>query len=366
MIEICDWEVKKEMDADAIKLVRKAQEKDEKAFNELYRLYYKKAYFIALRMTNCDADAQDAVQDSFIQIRKSLPSLKDANLFEFWMHKIVLSKCKRIFRKNHYTSTDIDAVSPHEIPCEERSYMLPTKQQQFHTDSEILMSLIDALSPAHKEVLLLTYFEQYKYREVAKTLGITESNVKGRIYHAKRSLKKSIIAYENRNDCKLDFKAGTLGAAIGSAFLSAYGVGAASTFTKGIMFHKITSFFSSHAFPCTLATTLCVTGVVGGYTWYEQHKTTTDPPIQQINKITNEKFHPFMYHEKTISKSQQAYYTLLLWANTKAQILHKSKDEVQDVYVLYNALKQAEGPYWNQLKQTGWVDLYETALASTK
>ena len=87
-------------------LIRKVQAKDEEAFNLLYHRYVKLVYYIAYRICKNDADSQDIVQDTFLQVKRMIHNLKNPSLFKFWLNQIAISKCKNLFRKNHYINVD--------------------------------------------------------------------------------------------------------------------------------------------------------------------------------------------------------------------------------------------------------------------
>lgn len=347
------------MEKEIIKLIQKAKDHDDTAFQALYEHFYHRAYYIALRMTNNDADAQDAVQESFIQIQKSLPELKDPEKFGAWLHQIVLSKCKRIFRKNHYLSADPVQMEKYPNQIEKRVYMLPDKEHKQKVDKEILLSLIDKLPLIQKEVLLLAYFEQYKYKEIAQILNITENTVKSRILAAKKSLRRSIEAYEGRTQSKINFR--SMDALLTATFLTGFGVDAVTTTTSVAFGTKLFEFLKLHTLETTIAGVVCVSGgiaVVEGYTTYIATKA---PPLQAIKTELYE-FSPATYQSKTITTSEEAYFILVLWANTKDQIKYKTVQECLMVKEIYDSLKSSSSPYYQHLISDGWANAYEEMI----
>lgn len=347
---------------------------DEEAFQELYEQYYQKAYYIALRMTNNHADAQDAVQETFMQIQKSIHELKEPEKFGAWLNTIVLSKCKRIFRKNHYMSADPSQMEKYPNQIEQRDYMLPEKGHKKRVDQEILLTMIDQLPVIQKEVVLLAYFEQYKYREIAEILGITENTVKSRVLAAKKSLRKEIEAYEKQTDHKLTFR--SLDFAITSSLFAGYGIEAftgIAFLSQG--FRHLLQFVKLHALETAVAGVVCISSgvaIVDGYHNYiESKKQTSDTPLQatiletQVNKTELHAFPPAEYETRIVTTSEEAYFILVLWGNTEEQIKGKTKEECQSVQELYNSLKQSNSPYYQRLISKGWTTLYENQLNFT-
>ena len=99
------------MQASEIELVKRLQSGDESAFDELYHTYYARAIAIANRLTNNQADAQDVVQEAFLQVHKSIQSLQDPQFFYSWLNRIIHSKCVNLFYRNR----NENAVDPAKI-----------------------------------------------------------------------------------------------------------------------------------------------------------------------------------------------------------------------------------------------------------
>ena len=58
-------------------IIELCQMGDEEAFEELYKRFYKSTYYLAMQIANCDADAIDATQETFIEIHKSIKNLRE-------------------------------------------------------------------------------------------------------------------------------------------------------------------------------------------------------------------------------------------------------------------------------------------------
>ena len=139
-------------------LIRKAQNQDEEAFNELYRRYYKLVRYIAFGLTKSNADTDEIVQEVFLQVQRSIKDLKDANLFKAWLSRITYSKAKMLFRKNrdcYMEDKYLDILHGKE---EVREEYLPHKQNRHHSDMDVLYQCMQRLKPAYREVLILYYF----------------------------------------------------------------------------------------------------------------------------------------------------------------------------------------------------------------
>lgn len=174
--------------------IEKAIQQDQAALNELYQTYYPCAMKKALSLTHNYADAQDIVQDTFLQLHMSLSKLKDPSSFKSWFYKIIHSKCINLFYRNRkLCSTD---PSHMEILCdyeETRVYMLPRQAMILQYEKEQVYRSIQALKPLEQEVMLLTYLCDLKLEEAAQILKIPLGTVKTRRHKAKQHMKHYMI-----------------------------------------------------------------------------------------------------------------------------------------------------------------------------
>ncbi|WGX77520.1 sigma-70 family RNA polymerase sigma factor (plasmid) [Paraclostridium bifermentans] len=179
------------------KLVSKCKNGDSQAFSDLYSLTYQKVYFLSLSILKDKSMAEDATQEVFLIVLKSLDKLESPKLFIAWINKITynycikeLSKVKKfgnvhsdyVFPTLHDNSKDVDPIE---------SYILKESNCE-------LMNLINKLSSIHSTILILKYFDELKISEIAYVLSISEGTVKSRLSNAKKNLYK--LYSEERTD----------------------------------------------------------------------------------------------------------------------------------------------------------------------
>ena len=104
-------------------IIELCQMGDEEAFEELYKRFYKSTYYLAMQIANCDADAIDATQETFIEIHKSIKNLREIKVFRLWVKRIVVSKLNKIFAKNKDSLYDDDDII-WKRQAETRNYMI--------------------------------------------------------------------------------------------------------------------------------------------------------------------------------------------------------------------------------------------------
>lgn len=359
--------VKKEknMEITSTEVVKRAQLGDEQAFQKLYDLYYKKAYYYALKISNyCEADAEDIVQDTFFEIHRSIAKLRSPEYFNTWLIRIVISKSSRKFRANKDTFLDPEKLSLVENYQEKRTYMVPDAKVSDETDKEIMLSLLAQLKPKQREVLMLQYFEQMSFQEIADVLDIPVGTAKTRAMYARNELLNLVKDMENREQRKLGFHESTFGALLVSAFANEYSKLSipSKVFLPIIKPRK----FHHNKINPAVATAIAITtvcGSVGLYAAYQKsHAPSSDthvPAFVSNEQKENKQFHPVVYQEIMVTNCRDAYYTLKEWACNEEKVKKKTTEEKNTVKEIYEELKAYEGVYWNKLQKENWVSAFE-------
>jgi RNA polymerase sigma-70 factor (ECF subfamily) len=163
-------------------LVLRSQLGDEAAFQELLALYSPRLLAFARKMMSGSADlVEDLAQEIWVAIFRGLPTLLDVTKFRPWAFRIARDRIYREFRRRK-----LPFIAMQEMDVEgfaEISDPEPT------VEPEELQHCLAALSPEHREVLVLRFFEEMDYEEIARVTGSTLGTVRSRIHYAKRALR---------------------------------------------------------------------------------------------------------------------------------------------------------------------------------
>jgi len=178
--------------ADERELIKKAQSGDVDAFEEIVKLYEKRVYSLALRMTQNPQDAFDASQEVFIKIYNFLPSFKWESSFYTWVYRITVNKCidinRKLKRQRTFSIDAQDEDSPaFDIPDEVHS---PESRYGKKEAMEAVMKALDKLSDEHKAVIILRDIKGLSYLEIADVVDCSEGTVKSRISRAREKLRE--------------------------------------------------------------------------------------------------------------------------------------------------------------------------------
>lgn len=355
------------MTSEEISLIKKVMEKDEQAFKEMFNLYYGKAYAIALRIMNNDADAQDAAQETMLEVYRSIHKLNEPSYFYAWMIRIVISKCNRMYRKKSAMAMDPEKLSKITAFEEKRTYMLPEHASENASEKDILIGLIYSLKKEMAIVLDMMYIRQMKLQEIAESLDIPINTVKTRAVRGRKLLKTEIKKFERLEGRKLSFH-------IHTPFI--FTLLTYFSYAKKTVKHT-GEFMKANAIQCVCAASFSALAISGAVfvnddlnrtqsqdaaTATQEDKTTKQTESSANPAATYNSFAAVYYEEDLIETSLDAYYTCLNWALTEKDMKEKTQAEIDAIKPIYEALKNKHDEYWHQLENRDWVKAFEALL----
>lgn len=165
------------------KLIKSCKKNDIKAQSKLYELYKDNLYILSLKYCRNKEEAQDNLQDSFLEIFKNIKKFNNKGSFEGWMKRITINKAIDKYKKE----TAINIVIKEEI--------LPDTHidtDELNISLHFILSLIQELPSRYRLVFNLYELDNYSHKEIAKLLSITESTSKSNLHRAKLILKEKL------------------------------------------------------------------------------------------------------------------------------------------------------------------------------
>lgn len=348
------------MSTEELAMITEAIAGSESAFDDLYRHYERLVYYIAYKNTKNDADAKDVVQETFLEVKRTIHTLQNPQAFKYWLNRITLSKCKNLFRKNHYINVDCEQPSIENNNIESRTYLIPHANSRKDSDCTVINQFISELPKGQREVLVMFYLEELHLEEISQRLDIPLGTVKSRLSYARDTLKDKVKKYEAREGIKLNFH--SLGEGITAALL----LEAAQTHIPAVLpiiptessTTGVSSFFSS-----TVAVKLTTAGIIlfstltaGSYA-YDYYQQTTASNQEDVS--VTEAFPTFQVFNKQISTSESAYFNLKLWLCCEEEINALTKAEFLELQPIYEELKKLNNNYYQSLQAQGLTVAFE-------
>jgi RNA polymerase sigma factor (sigma-70 family) len=158
---------------------------DRHSQNLLYNQYAGKMLGVCLRYAKNKQEAEEIVQEGFVQTFKSLKSFRQEGSLEGWIRKIMVHCAIQYYRskpKMHLV-VNLEPVNTEDLAAESIISQLSKKE---------LLNMVQALPPACRMVFNLHVFEGMKHREIADLLDISEGTSKSNLYDAKIILQRAV------------------------------------------------------------------------------------------------------------------------------------------------------------------------------
>jgi RNA polymerase sigma-70 factor (ECF subfamily) len=133
-----------------------------------------------------EAEAQDFVQETLLQALKSAHRFRGESAIYTWLHGILRNLCLRHLRKQKRLVFDEKLV------FEETVLHRPGHGIDEDLCAAQLAGVLQKLSPEHREIIVLRYYESLKIREIAIQTGLSPGTVKSRLHYAIRALEQLI------------------------------------------------------------------------------------------------------------------------------------------------------------------------------
>jgi len=170
-------------------LVEACKAGNRKAFNELYNSYAKAMYNVCYRMMNNALEAQDMLQESFMDAFRKLDSFRYESTFGAWLKKIVVNKCINALEKRQILWSD-EEIS--EIDLAEIDENIDEEKLQLSVEKvKIAMS---HLPEGARIIFSLYLLEGYDHSEISEILKISESTSKTQFMRARLMVKEILLS----------------------------------------------------------------------------------------------------------------------------------------------------------------------------
>ena len=180
-------------------LIRRAQQGDNGAFEELLLLHQKKVYNLCLRMSANPDDALDLSQEAFLRAWRSLGQYQFEANFSTWLFRLTSNICIDFLRRKKRRQ-ETSLTESYDDSDEGAELSVPDaqpgpEQQAITNETKIeLARAMEQLSPEHREILQLRVIEDLQYEQIADILGVRVGTVKSRLARARLALRKILKA----------------------------------------------------------------------------------------------------------------------------------------------------------------------------
>jgi len=171
-------------------------------FHDLVKRYEQKLYNFSLRMCRDHSDAEDMIQETFLNVFKYLKNFRYETKFKNWLYKVAASTCIKKRRKSKFApdkELSLDEFLPGnetEVPDHVPEWaLMPLDKLLNHELSSTINQEILSLPKKYRLVIVLRDIEGFSTAETAQILSLSPSNVKVRLHRARLYLRDKLKGY---------------------------------------------------------------------------------------------------------------------------------------------------------------------------
>ncbi|MCL2647484.1 MAG: sigma-70 family RNA polymerase sigma factor [Phycisphaerales bacterium] len=171
---------------------------NQQAFATLVMRYQPELFAFLYRFVSDSAIAEDLFQETFVQVHKSAENFDPKRPFRPWLFTIAANKARDYLRsagRHHMYSLDRATYGSEEettfLDLMESTYAPPQVELQTAEEIARVQQVLASLSSIYREVLVMSYFHQFSYKEIAEMLQIPLGTVKSRLHAALATFAKA-------------------------------------------------------------------------------------------------------------------------------------------------------------------------------
>jgi RNA polymerase sigma-70 factor (ECF subfamily) len=174
-------------------VIDQAQKGDSGAFTQVVEAYQRPVFNLCYRMLGDPEDAEDAAQETFLRAYDHLRRYDRQRSFSTWLLSIAAHYCIDQIRKKRMTFLSMDTFPNLDIPDAN-----PGPESAFHRreDQQRVQALLTTLNPQDRAAVVMYYWYDFSYEEIADSLKLTVSAVKSRLHRARLSLAQTWTEHE--------------------------------------------------------------------------------------------------------------------------------------------------------------------------
>ena len=177
---------------DDLDLIRRMQAGDDDAVRDLYAQYGQRLYAYALRLTDDPATAEDVTQNTLVTAWRTARNFRGEGRLIAWLLGIVHhTAMKAIRNRTNYLSDVAEETISEEQPS-------PEEQAQVKDERRWVRQGMQSLSPEHRAVLELVFYQELSLNEVAQVFDVPLGTVKSRLSYARTHLRGVLARTEER------------------------------------------------------------------------------------------------------------------------------------------------------------------------
>ena len=173
-------------------LVRKAQQGEEAAFEQLYQAHKRRVFSLCLRMIGNVSQAEDLSQQAFLQLFRKIGSFRGQSAFSTWLHRLVVNVVLMQLRKKGLNLVPLEDTDSSQEERPRKEYGTIDRHLSGSVDRITIQRAIDDLPPGYRRIFVLHDVEGFEHNEIAKMTNCSVGNSKSQLHKARLKLRDSL------------------------------------------------------------------------------------------------------------------------------------------------------------------------------
>ena len=174
-------------------VIKRAITNDKDAFRIIFNTYKHKVFRTAYLILKDSQYAEDAVQETFLQVHLQIHKLTNARAFEGWLYKINVNICFSIIKKSRkFDTMPIDDTIEDMLSSSEVDFDIPDNIILKKEMQSFIMESIYSLPVKCRTALTLFYFNNLSIKEIADISDCSENTIKSRLFYGKKVMKERL------------------------------------------------------------------------------------------------------------------------------------------------------------------------------
>ncbi len=180
-----------------LKLVRNAADKGcQQSFAELMRIYRDTIFYMLLKMTGNVQDAEDLTIETFGKAFVNIRQYNEQYAFSTWLFKIASNNCVDFIRKKKKNVLNLEANEELDDPDDKFNFVVDmiNPEERFIKSQKVGMirQVVETLKPRYRTLIVMRYFDERSYEEIAEELDLPLGTVKAQLFRAREFLYRSL------------------------------------------------------------------------------------------------------------------------------------------------------------------------------